>query len=229
MVRRKFVEKAMEAAFDNDLDTVLEAFADAEKQKAPLPIDPPPPREGSKMEKEDSLLGEAACGNAIDVMRWCVDRGASVHHVGKHNRTPLQRAINNDAEAAVQFLLEQGADPRLLLPQEREEPSEEHPTGRILFREWNPADIDGLPCGAGTKKILKSWDINRTLAMLSSASAAKSAATEQHKQEAAAAAEASAEGLGRLKAEYDEAVKANRAAIERRESRIREYDTLKCE
>jgi hypothetical protein len=229
ILRRKYQEKALEHAFDNELDEVKEAFDDAKAAKAPLPIDPVPPKQGSKAEKEDSVLGEAACGDAVDVVKWCLEHGAKVNYVGKFNRTPLHRAINNDAMNAAALLLEAGADPRLLLPQEREEPSDEFPSGRILFRDWDPAEVDGLQCSKETKAVLKAWDIKKTFALLDVADAGRAQQAAAETAEQQKTAQQSASKLDDLKAKYDGAVAALKAAIERREARILEYDTLKCE
>jgi tetratricopeptide (TPR) repeat protein len=230
ILRKKFVEKALEACFDNELDTVREAFDEAAAQGVPLPVDPAPAKDGtSAADREDSFLGEAACGNAVDVVNWLLERGADVAYKGKYNRSPLQRALNNDALDTATLLLRHGADPRLLLPQEREDPSDEFPQGRVLFREWDPADVDALQCTVGAKKLLKQWDIHVTLRLLRDAEAGSAAKDQAQAQQVKADAEATSKQLEDVQAKYKEAVDACQKAVERRERLYREYDIMKVE
>lgn len=230
ILRRKHAENAMNAAFDNELDEVEDAFNKAAADGVPLPVNPAPAPDGvGAADREDSFLGEAACGNAVDVMKFLMERGADISYKGKHNRTPLQRALNNDGLDAARLLLEAGADPRLLVPQEREGPSDEYPNGRILFHEWDPEEVNGLQCSAEAKKLLKGWDISKTLKLLreNEAGAVRKAAAE--KEEKAQAAVDAQQTVEARQAAYDAALQAYRGAVQLREARIQEYDTCKCE
>ena len=223
VMRKPFVERAMDFAFDNELESLQAEFHAAhQKGVGPLPLE-------SDVKGQNGLLSEAACGGAVDVCKFLLHQGADPNAVGEHNRTPLARALNNDAVAVVPLLLEAGADPRLLFAQELEPPSEEYPEGRKLFRPWDTDDIAGLRCGAPIKKLLAEWDISVTLRKLAEHAVAKQRQRQAQREADEQREMNAAERLADAEAQLAEARDARRTAFQARERRIKEYDTLKCE
>jgi hypothetical protein len=219
LLRKKKVEQAMEAAFDDDLKTLRKVIEEV-KDGIDVPIDPVLSQSG---QKQDSFLGEAACGNAKECVEYLLSKGADVNWVGINNRTPLQRALHNSAAEVVPLLLEAGADMRLLFPQERDA------DGNIVFREWDPNDLNSLDCEADIIEQLKKWDFGKTLKLLAqkSANAENQAAAKADEDQKKAAEFKSAADV--LKEEHDAVLEQYKAAILLREERIKEYDRSKCE
>ena len=58
-----------------------------------------------------SLLHAAARGNQLETCEWLVARGADVSRPNKHRVPPLGDAVEFGAQAVVEFLLDQQADP----------------------------------------------------------------------------------------------------------------------
>jgi hypothetical protein len=220
LLRKKKIEKAMEAAFDNDLANFRKILEDA-RDGIDVPLEP---SANAANKKEDSFLGEAACGNAVDVVRYCLGKGATVNSIGQQSRTPLQRALLNDSLDVVPLLLEAGADIRLLFPQERDAA-----TGEITaYRQYDASEIDGLECSEEAKKILRAWDFAKTLALLQANGALQAAAaTAKHEAEVLAQVQFQSKS-DKLREQLVEARAAYKTALERREQRIVEYDTQKC-
>lgn len=220
ILRKKKIEAAMEAAFDDDISTFRKIIEEV-KDGIDVPIDPAPNKDASV--KVDSFLGEAACGDAVEVVAYCLAKGADPNWVGQNNRTPLLRAILGGRTQVLKPLLEAGADMRLLFPQPRD--AEDN----IQFREWDPADLNGLDADSDVIEVLKSWDFNRTLQILSAAQGAKSSAdaakAEADKLQAANFKSATLN----LKEAYDATLAEYKAAVSLREERIKEYDRAKCE
>ena len=219
LLRKKKVESAMEAAFDNDIKNFRRLLEDV-RDGIDVPLEPVP---NAANKKEDSFLGEAACGNAVDVVKYLLEKGALVNSVGQQARTPLQRALLNDALDVVPLLLEAGADLRLLFPQERDATS-----GDVVFREYDPAELDGLECSEDAKKILKGWDFAKTLVLLQANSSKADAAASAKQEEAATVQVAFQSKTELLKSHLAEARETYKTALARREQRILEYDTQKC-
>ena len=227
LLRKKKTEATLELAFDNELDEVKAAIEDEE---LPLPVDPPPRSANAPADlpKEDTFLGEASCGGALDVMRYLLEKGADPNKEGKLNRTPLHRALNNDQAEAVKILLEAGADPRLLLPQEKTIDPDTGATVKNL-RDWEPEETNGLQCGPEIKAVLKAWPIAKTIQLQRARQSGQSAAqaTQQKEQEAKVAD--ITKDVASLEAQLKEAEEAHAESIRVREQRIREYDLMKCE
>lgn len=220
LLRRKHLEKAMELCFDNELDGLRVILEDKELG---FPIDPKPNPPGAK--QENSFLSEAACGNAVDVMQYLITKGADPNFVGDLRRTPLHRALNNDAVEAVGVLLEAGADPRLLLAQARDETD---PT-IILFRPWDPEEVNGLQCCPAIKSKLRAWPIAKTLEKISRRAESMGAAV----AEAVAAQEVEEvslqQAVSALTASLQDARQKERESFALREERIVIYDVAKGE
>lgn len=219
LLRRKKVEQAMEAAFDNDLAAFKKIIEDV-RDGIDVPIDPVLNAAGTK---QDSFLGEAACGDAMEVVEYCLQKGADVNWIGQNNRTPLQRALHVGAVSVVKPLLEAGADMRLLFPQPRNE------DGTVAFRDWDPSDLDGLDCDEEILKILKSWDFNKTLTLLVAKDESARGAQQLKSSEDERRATEFKSAAATLQEEHDLVLAAYKAAVELREVRIKEYDSAKCE
>eukprot|EP01064_Diplonema_japonicum_P005156 TRINITY_DN1345_c1_g1_i1.p1 TRINITY_DN1345_c1_g1~~TRINITY_DN1345_c1_g1_i1.p1 ORF type:complete len:476 (+),score=94.15 TRINITY_DN1345_c1_g1_i1:37-1428(+) len=165
-------EDLLEKAFDDEIDDVKSLLSGPPK----LPLEP----NAMLPDGTYSPLSEAAAGNAVKVAQYLLDQGANPNHVGLYNRTPLYRACFNEHEEVIPVLLEGGADPRKLLPQEfeevtdEEEEEEEEPSQqtedhenttpkekkkRLVPREWNPEEV---PVPDRIKQILRDWDIAKT-------------------------------------------------------------------
>jgi hypothetical protein len=219
LLRKKKVEQGMELAFDDNITGFTKLIEDI-RDGIDVPIDPVLNATGARM---DSFLGEAACGNAVEVVKYCLQKGADVNWVGQHNRTPLQRALHNSAEDVIPVLLENGADMRLLFPQERDE------EGNVVFRAWDPEDLNGVECESHIAEVLRQWDFSKTLKILeqrAGSQAAAAVAKTAENEHVAAEFKSSSETL---KQEYENAVAIYKAAIQLREERIKEYDRAKCE
>lgn len=65
----------------------------------------------------DQPLRSAAAAGSVEAMRYLVGRGASVDAADRHHRTPLGKAVASRRLAAVEFLLEAGADPGRASPE----------------------------------------------------------------------------------------------------------------
>lgn len=219
LFRKKKIEKAMEYAFDNDLANFRKTLEDV-RDGIDVPLDP---AANAANKKEDSFLGEAACGNAVDVVKFCLGKGALVNSVGQQSRTPLQRALLNDALEVVPLLLAAGADIRLLFPQERDAA-----TGEIaIYRDYDPAEIDGLECSNDAKKLLKGWDFAKTLALLQTNAQQQDAAAVAQRQQAEATQQQYQSKQDLLRQQLADTKAGYKAALDRREARLREYDHQK--
>ncbi|KAG3026218.1 hypothetical protein PC121_g8713 [Phytophthora cactorum] len=90
----------VEAAFDNELDTVVSCLD-----------------KNYDIESEDGHghtgLSEASCQGHKDIVRLLLDRGADPNKCNDENRSPLYRAAYNGHLQTIQLLLESGGDPRL--------------------------------------------------------------------------------------------------------------------
>eukprot|EP01063_Lacrimia_lanifica_P022628 TRINITY_DN30169_c0_g1_i1.p1 TRINITY_DN30169_c0_g1~~TRINITY_DN30169_c0_g1_i1.p1 ORF type:complete len:498 (+),score=211.86 TRINITY_DN30169_c0_g1_i1:62-1495(+) len=237
-------EDLLEAAFDDNVDDVQELM------KGPPKLPMEPTQEAGFPAGTYSPLSEAAAGNAVAVTKYLLEHGADPNQKGEHCRTPLHRAVMNEHEEVVPLLLEGGADPRKLLPQEYEEVTDseaeeeaeaaaaaaaaELPEGeelpprekkkKVIPREW---DADEIPCPAGIKKVLRTWDINKTFKMLDITVVARKSKKEKAKKEADAKKQ---ELLGEEQALAEEAALAHQAwmdMVKTREHRIMEHDN--CE
>lgn len=221
-LRRPYVERAMEYAFDNDLEQLQAVFVEVdEKGLGPMPVE-------SDVEKQNGLLSEAACGNAVECAEFLLAKGANPNAIGEHGRVPLLRALHNDAKEVLPVLLKAGADPRLLFAQDFEPPSEEFPNGRKLFRPWDVDDVNGLKCGAPCKAILKEWDFPKTLKLLAEREFKLMAEMEKKREEDAKRELTAAEHLATVEEQLREAREARKSAFHIRERRIKEYDEAKC-
>ena len=105
--RRKMQEKAKyeaelrEAAFDNEVDDMVELLG-----MDLVEVD-------AKDPNGDTPFLEAAGGGSVDALNLLAERGATVNARGKFMRTPLFRAAFGGHHKAVIRLLELGCDPRL--------------------------------------------------------------------------------------------------------------------
>eukprot|EP00659_Diplonema_papillatum_P021436 gene21436-32977_t len=170
-IRSKY-EDLLESCFDDEVGAVEKLLVGP----PPLPIDP---TEEVFPPNTDTPLGEAAAGNAVNVARLLIEKGAQPNSRGSQNRTPLHRAVMNEHEEVIEVLLAGGADPRMLLPQQFEEVTDdeaddETPTGqpesdapaekpkktKLVPREWDPEEI---PVPEIIKRILRRWDIKKTI------------------------------------------------------------------
>jgi ankyrin repeat protein len=90
----------VEAAFDNDMDTVVSCLD-----------------KNYDLESEDghahTALSEAASQGNDDIVKLLLERGADPNKCNDENRSPLYRASYNGHLGTVKLLLESGADPRL--------------------------------------------------------------------------------------------------------------------
>lgn len=216
ILRRKKVAQAMEAAFDNELDT-FRRIVEEPTDGISVPLEP-------EREREDSFLGEAACGNAVDVVEYLIGKNVNVNTVGAQNRTPLARACFNNAIEVIPTLLAAGADPRLLLPQERDPE-----TGEVVFREWDPAEARGLGVSEAIMDILRAWPIERTLTLLKQSAVKRADAVADAQAQEVAKHEKLEENAASLRNLLVETQKALSDAVARREERIHTYDMCKCE
>eukprot|EP00759_Apiculatamorpha_spiralis_P018866 PhF_6_TR25152/c0_g1_i2/m.34653 len=224
MLRRKAIDKMMEAAFENDLDTVKEIMEDPELK---LPIDPKPIKD---VPPENSLLGEAACANAVDVVKYALSRGADPNYVGEKQRVPLYRAIHNNAVDVVPLLLEAGADPRLLMiqPRDPQDPS------IILFREYDAQELMRMGFSDEVKAILSKWNIATTLAILEKrksnfGGSSGGGGGKADDAEAKAKITAMKDKYSQLMKAVESARERERTAFHHREEMIKVYDIAKCE
>lgn len=93
-------KKAMEAAFDNEVDALNDLFD--HKNVEPDCAD----------EHGTTLLSEAAGGGAQDVVEMLVSLGCDVNSIGRYRRTPLWRAAYAGRADLIRILLRCGGDPR---------------------------------------------------------------------------------------------------------------------
>lgn len=92
-------EKALEAAFDNEVDAILSFFDQG--------IEPECTDEHS-----NTLLSEASAGGAIDVCEVLLGEGCDPNSFGRYRRTPLWRAAYAGHSELIRTLLRSGGDPR---------------------------------------------------------------------------------------------------------------------
>jgi len=92
-------DKALEAAFDNEVDFLLELF---DQGVEPETAD----------EHGTTLLSEAAAGNAEDVLVVLLGEGCDPNSIGRYRRTPLWRAAYAGNAELIRMLLRGGSDPR---------------------------------------------------------------------------------------------------------------------
>ena len=232
-IRRKY-EDLLENAFDDEVENVEKLLCGPPK----LPIDP---TSDIFSPDEYSPLSEAAAGNAIRVISLLGKMGADPNHRGRYGRTPLYRSCFNEHEEAIPLLLELGADPRTLLPQEFEEVtdsegeveqslednSESDPPKKkkIIRRDWDP---DELPVPECVKKIIRKWDITKTIMILekreTDTNETENVKQQQHIDQRKQLKDEECDSLSEvqhLSNEWKEALRI-------RESRILEYDNAKC-
>ena len=227
-------EDLLEAAFDDDVaqcTTLLKG-----PPKLPLEPDAKTFPAGTY-----SPLSEAAAGNAVNAVTLLLERGADPNHRGQYGRTPLYRACFNEHEDVVLPLLEGGADPRTLLPQEFEEVTDDEAEAaaaethkdddddappretikKTVPREWDPEEV---PVPEAIKGILRKWDIGRTFAKIAEKEAGEKEVLKEHAEEAKGLADEEKA----LENEVEAAVGAWQTALGLRESRIAEHDNAKC-
>lgn len=221
IARRKAMDKAIDYACENDLENLKEIMEDTAVR---LPVDPKPV-EG--VPPENSLLGEAAIGNAVDCVKYLLGLGADPNYVGEKQRTVLVRAFHNNALDVIPLLLAAGADPRLLLiqPRDPEDPS------KILIRDWDSSCVEeamSLPYSIEAKALLKTWDpklLQLGQQRDQAKQATKKALAESHKAESAKLSE----GLQAMKDRLAALKLKEREAFENREEQIKIYDLAKVE
>lgn len=152
-LKKKRIKQILEFSFDDEVDDIKKIIATAIKEL---------PNEGSKNEalvqmttkefvtckdpNNNSALGEAAAGGAINVIKYLIANGANPNHKGQWLRTPLYRSSFAGHEEACQTLLELGADPRM-----------------IAEDAQTPVDTAGTDA---VRKVFENWDISQTEAII---------------------------------------------------------------
>eukprot|EP00035_Acanthoeca_spectabilis_P011998 m.211888 g.211888 ORF g.211888 m.211888 type:complete len:560 (+) comp15498_c0_seq8:112-1791(+) len=101
--QKQFERDLRDASFDGDLHTVQRLL---EQQEVPISVN-------CKDANGEQAISEAASGGHPAVCALLLDYSADVNARGKYLRTPLYRAAFAGRVETVQFLLEEGADPRL--------------------------------------------------------------------------------------------------------------------
>lgn len=122
----------VEAAFDNDMDTVLACLD-----------------KNYDLESEDghahTPLSEAASQGNNAILKLLLERGADPNKCNDENRSPMYRAAYNGHLETVQLLLESGADPRIKTKQ-GEPPFDVAKTQEIqdILAQWDITKTDHL-------------------------------------------------------------------------------------
>ena len=87
---KKLIDKAMEAAFDNELDDLLKLMDEG--------VEPE-----SCDEHGTTLLSEACAGNAQDVAEMLIGEGCDPNSIGRYRRTPplVKKCASSEAGVGV--------------------------------------------------------------------------------------------------------------------------------
>eukprot|EP00931_Biecheleriopsis_adriatica_P074023 TRINITY_DN48209_c0_g1_i1.p1 TRINITY_DN48209_c0_g1~~TRINITY_DN48209_c0_g1_i1.p1 ORF type:complete len:694 (+),score=237.02 TRINITY_DN48209_c0_g1_i1:76-2157(+) len=125
-------EKAMEAAFDGEVDELLKMF-----------------EEGIEPDMCDdhgtTLLSEACASGAQEVVDVLLGEGCDPNSVGRYRRTPLWRAAYGGNHGLIRILLRAGADPRECDEQgARPIDVASNPPSKECLIAWDPASTDRI-------------------------------------------------------------------------------------
>lgn len=130
-VKRNSLE-LVEAAFDNDLETVAKCL-----------------EKNYDLESEDghahTALSEAACQGNDGIVRLLLERGADPNKCNDEKRSPLYRACYNGHMETITLLLASGADPRIHTKQaETAFDVAKTPEIRELLTQWDLSNTEKL-------------------------------------------------------------------------------------
>jgi len=144
---KKRIKKLLEAAFDDEVEDIKNIIQEGLTELPKDCSEAIKQREIRQLVEcrdphENSPLGEAAAGGAVNAMKYLLENGANPNHKGQWKRTPLYRSAFAGHVDCINILLNSGADPR------------------IVASDTNtPRDIAGI---SEVQKLLDDWDISKT-------------------------------------------------------------------
>eukprot|EP00930_Biecheleria_cincta_P035647 TRINITY_DN2449_c0_g2_i2.p1 TRINITY_DN2449_c0_g2~~TRINITY_DN2449_c0_g2_i2.p1 ORF type:complete len:654 (+),score=175.98 TRINITY_DN2449_c0_g2_i2:38-1963(+) len=138
-IKKEQLEKAMEAAFENEVDALLDMF---DQGIEPETFD----------EHGTTLLSEACAGGGRDVVQVLLGEGCDPNSIGRYRRTPLWRAAYAGQSELIRVLLRSGGDPRECDEQGARpiDVASNAPSKEVLVA-WDPASTDRIKKDAKAK------------------------------------------------------------------------------